>query len=233
MRIDGRLLYLSALLSLASVAQAHGDMAIHDAFRLEMDAGQSRDGQSEAAWNLDGWVGGDNHKLWLKSEGEMQERKTEHSETWAMYSYNFDTFWDVQAGIRHDSQPDGTSYAVFGFTGLAPYWFETEVHVSVSEQGDASLRLREENDVLLTQKLVLQPNLELNAYGQADKTQGQGTGLANIDAALQLRYEVDRQFAPYLEIRGERLFGETADLAEGRGESRTRSSVSAGLRWMF
>lgn len=124
-------------------------------FRLETDTGVNR-GKSISSWDLDGWIGTDENKLWIKSEGEHSDGKLEDAEVWAMYSRNIATFWDAQAGIRYDFEPRGNAYFVAGFTGLAQYNFETEAHLFVSERGDVTARLRRENDILLTQKLILQ-----------------------------------------------------------------------------
>lgn len=222
-----------ASLLLAAAVQAHDGMPIFHALRLEMAAGENLDNEAVANWDLDGWVGGNNHKLWLKSEGEVVDHNTERSESWAMYSYNIATFWDAQAGIRYDDQPEPTSYFVAGFTGLAPYYFETEVHLFASEDGDVSVRLREENDFLLTQKLILQPYLELNVYAQDVKEVDVGSGLSDASLGLQLRYEITRKIAPYVEVSYERLFGDTADMADVKGEDPSGSTITAGIRLMF
>ena len=96
------------------------------AFTLETDYGAGEHG-SVTSWDLDGWIGGDYHKLAVKSEGEITESETEAAEFWGMYSRNIATFWDAQFGLRHDTQPESTSYAVLGVEGLAPQFFETEV----------------------------------------------------------------------------------------------------------
>ena len=233
MRINSRVTLMLCGLLLTSVVRAHDGTTTYHAFRMELDAGESRDNTSVANWDLDGWIGGDKHKLWLKSEGEMADHDTEQSETWALYSYNLATFWDAQAGIRYDNQPESTNYVVAGLTGLAPYYFETEAHLFVSEEGDFSFRLREENDFLLTQKLILQPYLELNVYAQDVKELEVGSGLSDVSLGLQLRYEITRKIAPYVEVSYGRVFGDTADYANSNGEDRNDSSVTAGIRLMF
>lgn len=228
-----RTLLAALLLPCAFAVQAHEDATVFHAFRLELDAGDSRAAESTASWDLDGWVGGDNHKLWLKSEGEVGDHATEHSETWALYSYNLDTFWDVQAGVRYDNRPASTGYFVTGFTGLAPYFVETEAHLFVSDDGDVSARLHIERDWLLTQKLILQPYFEVNAYAQDVKALEVGSGLSDAGFGLQLRYEITRQFAPYVQWSAGRLFGETADIATRQGEHRSDTVVTAGVRLLF
>jgi len=209
----------------------HGSQMFH-AFRLETDTGAGKDG-SISTWDLKGWVGGDDNKLWLKSEGEYANGKIDKAEIWALYSRNISTFWDAQAGVRYDFKPDGTPYLALGFTGLAPYFFETEAHLFVSDQGDLSARLREENDFLLTQKLILQPYAELNLSAQSVPEQEIGSGISNGEIGLQTRYEFTRKFAPYIDIRYERKFGETSSIAQDNGESTDDLIGSVGLRFMF
>ncbi|HQQ64315.1 MAG TPA: copper resistance protein B [Pseudomonadales bacterium] len=217
----------------ASLAQAHDGMAVFHAFRLDIDAGENRDNESVSNWDLDGWVGGDDHKLWLKSEGEVVDHTTERSETWALYSYNVDTFWDVQTGIRYDNRPASTSYVVAGVTGLAPYHFETQIHLFASDDGDVSLRVREENDFLFSQKLILKPYLELNAAAQDVPELEIGSGLSDAKLGLQLRYEITRKFAPYVELSATRRYGDTANLVEAAGGNRMENTITAGVRLMF
>lgn len=231
--LKSSLLLLSAL-AFSPVSHAHDyDASVFHAFRLEMDAGEDRENQSVSNWNLDGWIGGDDNKLWLKSVGDVVNHHTETSENWALYSRNIATFWDMQAGLRYDDHPESTSYFVAGFTGLAPYHFETEAHIFSSDDGDVSFRLREENDFLFTQKLILQPFLVLNVYAQDVKALDVGAGLSDASIGLQLRYEITRKFAPYIEVSYDSLYGDTADIADAKGEHTSSSAITVGMRVMF
>lgn len=212
-------------------ADAHP--SLFHAIRLETDVGASRDG-TLTTWDLDGWVGGDYNKLWLKSEGEVLEGKTpERTEYWAMYSRNIAEFWDTQIGIRYNDQPNSTSYLVAGFEGLAPYLFETEAHLFVSDDGDVSARIRQENDLLITQKLIAQPYVEVNFSAQDIPEQEIGSGLTSGEFGIQTRYEITRKFAPYVDVRYERKFGETSAIARKDSENRDDVIASIGLRLMF
>lgn len=209
----------------------HGSGTFHS-FNLGTDYGAGENG-SVATWDLDGWIGGDENKLWLKSEGERSGNQLEQAEFWAMYSRNVGTFWDAQAGIRYDVKPEGTSYLALGFDGLAPYFFETEAHLFVSDDGDVTARLREENDFLLTQKLILQPYAEINLSAQDVEEQDIGAGLTHGEIGLQTRYEITKKFAPYIDMRYERKFGETSSIAKSNGEDNDDVIGSVGLRFMF
>lgn len=212
-------------------AREHGGGLFH-MFRLETDYGGGEDGTT-ATWDFDSWVGGDTHKLWLKSEGEYAAGRLHEAEFWGLYSRNISTFWDAQGGIRYDVEPASTVYAVLGFEGLAPYFIDTEAHMFISQYGDVSFRLRGENDFLITQKLVLQPYIEGNFFAHDVPRHETGSGLANGEVGLQTRYEITRKFAPYLDIRYSRKFGKTATIAADEGESRGELVGLIGLRLMF
>ncbi len=214
-----------------TAVHAHGSEIYH-AFRLEADIGAG-EGGPVSRWDFNGWIGSDENKLWLKSEGEISDGSTEQAEVWTLYSRNVATFWDAQAGIRHDFQPDSTSYLVLGVEGLAPYFFETEAHLFISDEGDVSARIREENDFLITQRLILQPYAEINLFAQDVPEQDIGAGLADAELGLQTRYEFTRKFAPYVDFRYERKFGETSSIAKDHGEDNDDFIAAVGLRLMF
>lgn len=209
----------------------HGSEIWH-MFTLETDYGAGQDGPV-ASWDLDGWIGTDENKLWLKSEGENSDGTTEQAEFWALYSRNVAEFWDLQAGIRHDTQPHSTSYAVFGIQGLAPFFVETEAHLFISDEGDVSARLRREHDLLLTQRIIFQPYVEINLSAQDVEEQEIGAGFTEGEIGLQTRYEFTRKFAPYIDVRYERKFGETSSIAKYNGEDNDDFIAAVGLRLMF
>lgn len=200
---------------------------------LEAGIGSSDDGDDVTDWDFDGWIGTDENKLWLKSEGERADHKTEQAEFWAMYSRNVTTFWDFQIGLRHDSQLHSLTYGVVGFEGLAPYFFEAEAHAFLSEDGDVSARLRYEHDLLFTQRLIAQPFLEANFFMQDVPSLDVGAGLADAGFGVQIRYELTRDFAPYIEVEYERKFGETSSIAKRNGEDHEAVVGTLGLRFLF
>lgn len=216
----------------ALAAEEHGG-GIYYAFHLETGVGSSEDRDGVADWDFGGWIGTDENKIKLKSEGERENGVTGHSEFWAMYSRNIDTFWDVQVGVRYDTQPDSLAYGVIGLEGLAPYFFETEVHLFVSEDGDASARIRQENEFFITQRLVTEPYVEANLFAQDVPDLEVGAGLSGAELGLQTHYEFTRGFAPYVDIKYERKFGETSSIAKRKGENNDAVIGSIGVKWMF
>jgi len=140
-------------------------------------------------WDMQGWYGSDEHKFWWKTEGEMSDGNAEEAELQLLYSKPVSAFWDLQFGIRHDFEPGPSeSHVVAGLQGLAPQWFEVDLAVFVSENGDFSARVEAEYDLRLTQRLILQPRAEFD------------TGPESVELGLRLRYEIRREIAPYIGI---------------------------------
>lgn len=195
-----------------------------------------RDGQDTVAWKAQGWIGGDVQKLYLKTEGEyVRDDTVEKAEVQLLYSRMIADFWDVQAGIRHDFRPDDPSrtYGVFGFQGLAPYVIEMDASLFVSEKGDISARFEAEHDILITQRLIAQPKLEVSAALQEVEELGIGSGLNDIELGFRVRYEITRKFAPYVGISWSRSLGNTADFARAEGEDVDNLAFLTGIRFAF
>jgi copper resistance protein B len=174
------------------------------------------------------------HKLWLKAELERGDQGTESAELQALYSQAISPFWDLQAGVRRDDRPTpARDWLVLGVQGLAPYFFELEGAVFVGEQGRSAARIKAEYDLLFTQRLILSPSLEANAYGQNDPATGKGAGLADSRAGLRLRYEIYREFAPYVGVEWRRDYGNTAELTRATGQAASEHQWVLGLRAWF
>lgn len=229
-------LLLAALTLCTATANAeelhdHGTKTFHK-FQLEADRGYGRD-EMISSWHFKGWIGKDRDKLALKSEGEKEGNHLKQSEFWGMYSRNISEFWDAQVGLRHDTQRDSTSYLVIGFEGLAPYFFDTEIHLFISHKGDVSARLRQETDILITQQLVAEPYIEVNAFAQDVPQQHAGGGFSTLELGLKTRYELTRKFAPYLDLHYERKLGATSGFARSDGERRDDFIAALGIRLTF
>jgi copper resistance protein B len=187
-----------------------------------------------AVWDAAGWYGGDDNKLWLKTEGERVAGNTQGARADLLWDHVFARWWNVQTGLREDFG-DGPprTWAAIGIQGLAPYWFDTEATFYVGEQGRTALRLKSECELLLTQRLILQPEGEANLYGKADPARQLGSGLADLEIGLRLRYEIVRQFAPYIGVVWSRNFGGTADYVRESGGDPSDVQFVVGLRAWF
>lgn len=185
-------------------------------------------------WEAAARYGGDIHKIWLESEGARAGGATEAVRNELAWDRVLSRWWSSRVGVRQDSGSGPTrTWAAFGVAGLAPGFFETEVIAYVGESGRTALRLATEVDVLITQKLVLQPQLEVAAFGKDDPERMLGSGLSGAELSLRLRYDLTNQFAPYVGVGWEWSFGNTADLARAAGEETSEFTVRAGVRAWF
>lgn len=193
------------------------------------------DGNTGAAYDLQGWYGGLYNRGVFKAEGDVDEDgRVEEARTELLWGHAIRPYWDLQGGVRYDNGegPDRSWLAV-GMQGLAPYWFELDTTAYIGSGGRTALRFDLSYDLLLTQKLILQPNIEADVYGKSDPERGLGSGLAEIDSQLRLRYEIRREFAPYIGVRWVRQFGETRDLTRLAGGDSSEMHFVAGFRFWF
>ncbi len=210
------------------------DNVIHSYFLLNRLEAWDADTGTGQTWEGQGWIGTDLNRMWLRSEGEREDGRTEAADLEVLYGRSVSTWWDVVGGIRHDFQPGGSqTFAAIGVQGLAPQKFEVEATAYLGEGGQTAARFEAEYELLLTNRLILQPLVEIEAYGRNDMARGIGSGLSTAEAGLRLRYEFTRQFAPYLGVVHERAFGRTADLRRDAGESTNDTRLVAGLRIWF
>ena len=223
----------------AAVFTSHAGHQVHDSaintyFLADKLEWQDADDASTLAWDLSGWIGGDIDRLWLRSEGERSNGKTEDAEIQALWGHAISPWWDVVSGVRQDFKPGAPqTWAAFGLQGMALYNFEAEATAFIGENGQSAVRLEGDYDILLTNRLILQPTAELNVYGKNDPQRGIGSGLANTEAGLRLRYEIRREFAPYIGVTWNRTYGHTADYARGEGEDRSEARLVLGVRLWF
>lgn len=186
------------------------------------------------AWEVGGWFGSDLDRAWLRTEGERHDGRTAAADVELLYGRSIARWWDVLAGVRQDFAPgDSATWAAVGLQGLAPCKFEVEATAYLGEAGRTSARLEIEYELLLTNRLILQPLVEVTLFGKADPARGVGSGLSTAEAGLRLRYEVRRRFAPYLGVGFERSFGGTADLRRADGEDVGDVYAVAGVRAWF
>ena len=207
-------------------------------FMLEQLEYRDADEDNPAALSGQFWAGYDLDKLWIKAELERSDGVTEEAELQALYSKAIAPYWDFQMGLRKDFQPSdeqipSRDWVVVGFQGLAPYFFEVDTALFLGESGRSALRLEAEYEMLLTQRLILSPEIELNIYGQNDPLTGVGSGLSDIQAGLRLRYEIKREFAPYIGINWSKKFGNTAHYSSLEGQPTSETQIVLGFRVWF
>jgi copper resistance protein B len=195
----------------------HDDMAI---FHLLLEEFEYRAGNDGAfAWDGQAWYGNDTHRLWLKSEGALSDGRFEHGRHEILYDRPISTFFDLQAGLRADIDADpGRGWLALGVQGLAPYFFEVSATAYAGSDGRFAANAEASFDLLLTQRLILQPKVELDIYTKNDAARGIGSGISSFETGLRLRYEVTRKFAPYVGLTYERMYGATKRFANTNGE---------------
>jgi copper resistance protein B len=192
-------------------------------------------GQGSLRWDGEAWAGPDEWRVRLRSEGERAaDGKVEDGQTEILYSKPIATFWDVQLGGRYDlDSGPGRGWVAAGIEGLAPGFFNVAATAYAGGQGRTAAKLKVSYDQLLTNRLILQPEAEVNLYGRSDPARRIGSGVSDLDAGLRLRYEISRKFAPYVGVTWAKKFGTTADLARRAGESTDDVRLAVGLRTWF
>jgi len=195
---------------------------------------RNTDGPDPIVWDAQMWIGQDLNKLWIKTEGEYVDDELEEAELQALYSRAIAPYWDLQIGWRHDFRPKPSrDWLVLGLEGLAPYFFEIDASLFIGESGQVSASLEAEYEIMLTQQWVLSPEIALTAYSKNDEEYEIGSGLSNMDLGIRLRYEIKREFAPYIGVNWSKKFGQTADYAREHDEDTSDVQVVAGVRIWF
>ncbi len=196
-----------------------------------------QDGPDMALWDLTGWVGEDYNKLYIESEGTADTEKggVEEAELELLYGRNIASFWDLQAGLRHDFIPGKADrdFLAFGVQGLAPYWFEVDATAYISDEGDVSAIFEVEYSMRLTQRLYLQPRFETSLALQTVEAYNIGSGVNSFELGLRMGYEIIRRFAPYIGVEWEQNVGSTKNMLEKAGEDTSKTAAVAGLRFWF
>jgi copper resistance protein B len=215
----------------------HGDDPLIT--KVMFDQLEWRDANDTGVIEAQAWIGKDLNKFWLKthiekSDAEKHAGETEDAEVQALYSRAITTYWDVQIGVREDIKPTPTrTWGVIGVQGLAPYFFNVDAALFLGDAGRTAARISIEYDLLFTQRLILSPEVEINVYGQNDAETATGAGLSNAQAGLRLRYEIRREFAPYIGVQWSKKFGATADFASAQAQDVATTEWVMGLRIWF
>jgi copper resistance protein B len=240
--IRGRL--LAALLLLApidAVGQVidHGGHTVHDRainFHVLFDQLEVQvvHGEMGARWDGRSWIGGDIHRLWVRTEGEAIDGVLDTAEAQILYGRALGRWWDVVAGARFDPRPAPShTWFAFGIQGLAPYFVDVQATAFAGPDGHIAGRVELEHELLLTQRLVWQSLVELSLAGKDDPDRGVGVGISTGEVGFRVRYELRREFAPYAGIVWhKKLFG-TGDATRAKGGDAGGWHVVGGVRfWM-
>jgi copper resistance protein B len=196
---------------------------------------QWRAGRNGYAWDGEGWVGGDIDRLWIKSEGEGTfGGAIEQAEVQALYSHAIGPYFNIQGGVRTDLGPTSLrAYAAVGVEGIAPGFFDVEGALFLSHKGELFARAEGSTDQRITQRLILQPRAEINLAAQDSRSLGIGAGLSEAEVGLRLRYDIRREFAPYIGVEYQRAFGTTRRWRRDAGEDEGGWSFLTGVRFWF
>lgn len=230
---------LVTLLPINALAQDadHGGHTVHDRqinFQVLFDQleWQFVHGQPGSRWDSRSWIGGDRNRLWIRSEGDAVDGVLDTAEAQLLFGRSFSRWWDVVGGVRFDARPTPAhTWLAIGIQGRAPQFLDVQATAFVGQSGHLAARIEIEHDLLLTQRLVLQPLVELSLAGKDDPDRGIGAGLSTGEVGFRVRYEFTREFAPYAGVVWHRkLFG-TGDFARERGGDAGGWHVVAGLRW--
>ena len=207
----------------------------HPFYALLGDRLEYNEQANSGVFDLQAWYGTTFDRLVIKTEGDFSEGSLEENQTDILWGHAISAYWDTQAGIRLDYNKEGENrqWLAFGLQGLAPYWFELDMTAYVGEEGHTAFTLEAEYELLLTQKLIVQPRAEITVYGKEDEQNELGSGLSSSAIGFRVRYEFTRQFAPYIGVEWTNKFGSTADYAKLSGQGSSETAFVAGIKFWF
>ncbi len=214
--------------------EGHGGQKLSQVM-VNLAEAQFRNGRDGFEWNGEAWYGGDINRLWVKSEGDGNfGQSIERAEVQALYSHAIGPYFNVQGGLRYDFKPNPSRvYATVGLEGLAPGFFELDGELFLSNKGELLARAEAYYDQRITQRLILQPRAELNFAAQSTRETGTGAGLSDAEIGLRLRYDIRREFAPYVGVQYRRAFGDTRRFLREAGKDPGGFSLLTGVHFWF
>ena len=191
-------------------------------------------GSTSMTYDWQAWYGQTSDRAVIRAEGDIDGGRFKDARNELLWAHAVSAYWDTQLGVRYDSgQGSNHTWLAFGVQGLAPYWIYVEATAYVNEQGRTAFRLETEYDLLLTQKLILQPRVEMNFYSQRDDTRAVSSGLSDFSGGLRLRYEIRREFAPYVGVEWASKFGSAADNLQAAGLYAAGMRLVAGVHFWY
>lgn len=233
-RLVGLLLVLPVCTGTTMALASGNDDPLLSKVMIDQLEVRNTDGPDPVVLDGQAWIGYDLNKLWIKTDATRVDGATEDAELQALYSKAVAPFWDVQMGVRRDFLPKPSrNWLVLGVQGLSPYFFDVDTALFLGESGRSAFRFKAEYEMLFTQQLILTPEVTVNLYGRNDPDTGTGSGLADTEIGLRLRYEIQRKIAPYIGVNWNRKYGNTADYARAAGEDTQDNQWVIGLRAWF
>lgn len=194
----------------------------------------SSHGKTTGGYDIDAWVGSDWNRIALKAEGDTTDSRLTDTRTELLWRKPVDIFWNTELGLRQDSGVGkGRTWLALGLNGISPYWLDLGGTIYIGDENRAALRLEATYDWRITQRLILQPTIETNLYSKDDLERNVGQGFSDLQAGLRLRYEITRQFAPYVGVETLHQYGKTAELVRANNEPTSRTIAVAGVRLWF
>ena len=218
-------------------AQVYAVTTIDSQWRMNND--------DQGIWKteLESRIGTDENKIFFKLHADRPESEELSLEAKLLYSRMISDFWDAQVGMQYrvekvqlNAQYTDTEEhldAVMGLHGLAPYFFETNAYLYMGADQYVALSLETERDLLLSQKLILKPYLDLSIVLSDESKYAQKTGLSRATAGLEARYEISKKVMPYVDIAYEYSKGHTENLWQSKEPTDQAWSYGAGIRFKF
>ena len=226
--------FLGCILSSSAIAGGMEDDPIVTKVMIDQLETRITNGDDPLVLEAQAWIGKDLNKFVVKAGVEQVKNVTEELELQALYSKAVAPFWDFQVGIRQDQKPTPVrNWVALGFQGLAPNWFEVDTALFIGESSQVGLRFSAEYEWMFTQRWVLSPEFEINIHAKDDEATGTGAGISDTQLGLRLRYEIKREFAPYIGINWNKKYGNTATYAKNDGAKTDDSQIVIGIRAWF
>lgn len=212
------------------VSSHTGTMHNHAAWSVRINQlEQLKDDENTTVSEGVAWYGSDSQRLRLTWDIEHNQQDS-HQNISLAWQKPLDSFWNYEWGVAYQAEQ---TWLKVNINGLMPYKFEVDGSLLLDEQGHSMLILEGDYDLRFTQRLVLQPSLKTTLNGKEHAQHQQGSGLAELQTGLRLRYDLTRRFAPYLGVQQHDFFGKTADLRAQQGQTNHETTWLAGVRWWF
>ncbi|MBT8114609.1 MAG: copper resistance protein B [Arenicella sp.] len=241
MSVEGRVVQYAALMILLLVTAkpvlaASGDDPWLSKIMSEIELFRSED-ETVMEWDIDAWMGRDLAKFWVKTSGEMEGSEVEEANIELVYSRAVSAYWDQQFGVRHDIKPDPggdtRNWLSYGYIGTAPYFIEVDARLFVGEESSTQLLIELEREIMLTQRWVLTPELDITANGSSNEKYREGSGLSEVEFSIRLGYERSRKFQPFIALAARQAFGSTSDFAKQDGNDSSDIEALVGIHSWF